>query len=181
MPLMGQDARQRSGSDAHRLHARRCGPSLGPHSHRGVSLVVGAYATHPLAHVQARRGPMSNGLFPHSYPVASVPGDVSRRPRRDECLQFPGPIHIIANFRGDTHKIARRHTYAFRITRINPHGVCIGDLIQPLRVPRTGMDQCRQTEGGYKQVLALFGIDVRGMDMAMNIARREDIPASPIL
>ena len=89
-----------------------------------------------------------------------------------DAFSHPGPIDIVANFCGDTHEIARRHAYAFRITRMNPHGVRIGDLIEPLRVARTRMDQCRQTEGGDKQVLAPFGIDVGGMDMAMNVARR---------
>src|SRR5680860_1118615 len=60
---------------------------------------------------------------------------------------------------------------------MNPQRVCVGDLIKPLGVGRTGVDLDRQSEGRDKRHL-LRG-ESGGMNMTPNVSGKRVLPPAP--
>ena len=93
----------------------------------------------------------------------------------------PHLVDEVPDARADAHQVGRLDAQARRIFGMHPHRVRVRQLVEPLAVAGTRVDQRGQAEGRDERVLALGAIEVLAVHMALDVLRQRVLRPAPVL
>ena len=96
-------------------------------------------------------------------------------------LGDPHPVHEVPDLGVDLEQVAGGRLQPPGVLRVQPQGVLVRDLVEPLGVGRTAVDECRQPERRQEQHLPLGGVDVGRVHMALDVSREPVLGPLPVL
>ena len=100
---------------------------------------------------------------------------------RSDALGAPGLDHEVADAGRDPHEATLLDLELLGVCRVNPQRVPVTDLVEPLGVSRTRMDQGRNAEGREQDAFRTRHVEVFPVHMARNPFRRGVFGPAPFL